>query len=86
MISTTNIEICQFVFKYVLSTDTPSKPKMAMENQHLKMRFLLNMGIVQCHISFQGVIIQESNSILVSKWDGSDHRMENVDLCPLAYH
>ena len=37
---------------------TPPKTNMSMENplSNLKMYFLLNMGIFQCHLSFQGCI------------------------------
>ena len=39
-------------FPLLLKNTTPPKSNMS----HLKMHFLLNIGIFQCHVSFQGCV------------------------------
>ena len=46
----------------------PQKTKMTMEIHHLKMYFLLNIGIFQCHVSFQGCILRSTSDISECQW------------------
>ena len=56
-------ETVQILFRYMTQTylmypPPPPKTKMTTENPPwMKMYVLLNMGIFQCHVSFQGCIL-----------------------------
>ena len=60
---------------------TPSKTRMAMENPLcMKTYLLLKMGIVQCHVSFQGCILSSKKPRLKTGLKQADFRVKKVAL------